>query len=149
MKSLTVVKTKHLTLIENAFQGSFCLCPLRTLHLSRSNILSIIDQVQSRDGHGTSQEWSKVQYIYNSFLKIRHVIFQIRKISILRKSTKNPSDLIFNHGFRNDIGNDIDILTPLLPQRQMVAFRPVRRDCARLRDRIMSWIVSKRRTSLF
>ena len=33
--------------------------------------------------------------------------------------------------------------------RQIGAFRPLRRDCVRLRDRRMSWIVSKRRAAVF
>ena len=35
------------------------------------------------------------------------------------------------------------------PLRQIGAFRPLRRDCSRLRDRRMSWIVSKRRAAVF
>ena len=33
--------------------------------------------------------------------------------------------------------------------RQFGEFRPLRRDCARLRDRRMSWIVSKGRAAVF
>ena len=40
-------------------------------------------------------------------------------------------------------------LTPRFPMRQIGAFRLVRRDYARLRDRRMSWIVSKRQASVF
>ena len=35
-------------------------------------------------------------------------------------------------------------LTPRLPMRQIGALRPLRRNCARLRDRRMSWIASKK-----
>ena len=33
--------------------------------------------------------------------------------------------------------------------RQIAAFRPLRRDCTRLSDRRMSWIVSKSRPAVF
>ena len=41
------------------------------------------------------------------------------------------------------------LLTPRFPMRQIGAFRTLRRDCARLRHRRMSWIVSKGRAAVF
>ena len=40
-------------------------------------------------------------------------------------------------------------LTPRFPLRQLGAFRPLRRNLAKLRDRRLSWIVSKRRAPVF
>ena len=40
-------------------------------------------------------------------------------------------------------------LTPRFPMRQIGAFQPLRRDCARLRHRRMLWLVSKGRAAIF
>ena len=56
----------------------------------------------------------------------------------------------------NDIFNAVSIsdcietlLTPWFPLRQIGLFRPLRGDCTRLRDRRVSWIVSKGRAAFF
>ena len=64
----------------------------------------------------------------------------LRRSASLHKNCQSSS-LVLQGRFRS--------LNSWFPMRQIDAFQPLRRDCAKLRDRKMSRIVSKRRAAVF
>ena len=65
-----------------------------------------------------------------------------RNPSVEQVSVQNFQVFCFESGFKI-------YLTTWFPLRPISAFRPLARDRARLRARRISWIVSKRRASVF
>ena len=67
-----------------------------------------------------------------------------------RGRTQRKPNIYFWHVADDHLGESTAvILTPRFALRQVCAFRPLRSDCVRLRDKRISWIFLKRSASVF
>ena len=109
--------------------------------------------------------------VYNAWWKSSYLIFQEDENTVknmypkrVSESATNLSNIFFRSWTRlteNGCANYAPLvpaglllfgsceLTPWFPMHQIGAFQPLRRDRAKLRDRRMSWIVSKGRAAFF